>query len=128
MFENKSTGRCCPLDIYPPLSLVILGSGFSARPWQPLPIFPFLAALPETSQQSFSIANPKVQGHRIERSWSKGVGICVLGALQGINALVRLESLHQILKKRIPSRFLDINERTLQMGAELAETAEVQTH
>ncbi|MEF8823245.1 MAG: hypothetical protein V5B78_03210 [Desulfohalobiaceae bacterium] len=69
-----------------------------------------------------------MQGHRIERSWSKGVGICVLGALQGINALVRLESLHQILKKRIPSRFLDINERTLQMGAELAETAEVQTH
>ncbi len=54
--------------------------------------------------------------------------ICVLGALQAITGLVRLDSLQQILKKRIPSRFLDINERALQMGTELGEKAEVQTH
>jgi 2-oxoglutarate ferredoxin oxidoreductase subunit gamma len=53
--------------------------------------------------------------------------ICVLGALQSLTGLVRLDSLRQVLQKRIPSRFLDINERALQLGAELGENAEVQT-
>ncbi len=52
--------------------------------------------------------------------------ICVLGALQGITGLVRLDSLREVLKKRIPANFLEINEKALQMGAEMGERAEAQ--
>jgi 2-oxoglutarate ferredoxin oxidoreductase subunit gamma len=53
--------------------------------------------------------------------------ICVLGALQAITDLVRLDSLQQVLKKRIPASFMEINERALHLGAELGEKAEVHT-
>lgn len=53
--------------------------------------------------------------------------ICLLGALQALTGLVQLDSLNQVLKKRIPSKFLDINERALKIGAEIGQEAEVYT-
>jgi 2-oxoglutarate ferredoxin oxidoreductase subunit gamma len=53
--------------------------------------------------------------------------ICLLGALQALTGLVRLDSLQQTVAQRVPSQYLEMNEKALQLGAQLGEQAEVQT-
>lgn len=45
--------------------------------------------------------------------------ICMLGALIGITDLVKPESIKKVLKTRIPSDFLEINEKALDLGIKL---------
>jgi 2-oxoglutarate ferredoxin oxidoreductase subunit gamma len=45
--------------------------------------------------------------------------ICMLGALISITELVRAESVMKVLEKRIPSDFLDLNRKALDLGLNL---------
>jgi len=45
--------------------------------------------------------------------------ICILGTLIGITKLIGPESIIQVLNRRIPSEFLDINQRALDIGLAL---------
>jgi 2-oxoglutarate ferredoxin oxidoreductase subunit gamma len=45
--------------------------------------------------------------------------ICMLGALIGLTDLIKLESVKKVLKTRIPSDFLEINEKALDLGVRL---------
>ena len=45
--------------------------------------------------------------------------ICMLGAVLGLTELVRPESILEVLKKRIPSGFLEMNQKALELGLEL---------
>jgi len=45
--------------------------------------------------------------------------ICMLGALIKITGLVKPESIMTILEKRIPSGFIDMNRKALELGMEL---------
>ena len=45
--------------------------------------------------------------------------ICMLGAVVGMTGLVRPESIMQVLERRIPSGFLEMNRRALDLGLEL---------
>ncbi|MCF8038610.1 MAG: 2-oxoacid:acceptor oxidoreductase family protein [Desulfohalobiaceae bacterium] len=55
------------------------------------------------------------------------LNICMLGALQHLTGLVRRESLLKILQTRVPGRFFDMNKTALELGAELAASAEKYT-
>lgn len=45
--------------------------------------------------------------------------ICMLGAVVGLTGLVRPESIMQVLARRIPSGFLEMNQQALDLGLEL---------
>jgi 2-oxoglutarate ferredoxin oxidoreductase subunit gamma len=45
----------------------------------------------------------------------------MLGAVVRLTGLVKPESILDVLKKRIPSNFLDINEEALKLGMTLVE-------
>ncbi len=45
--------------------------------------------------------------------------ICMLGALVAMTGLVRGESIMEVLKARIPSSFIDINQRAVDLGMRL---------
>ena len=45
--------------------------------------------------------------------------ICMLGAVVGLTGLVRPESIMQVLSRRIPSGFLEMNQQALDLGLEL---------
>ena len=45
--------------------------------------------------------------------------ICMLGALIGITDLVKPESIKKVLKTRIPSDFLEMNQKALEIGIEM---------
>lgn len=47
--------------------------------------------------------------------------ICMLGAVIGITRLVKPESIVKVLEKRIPSSFLEMNRRALDLGLSLGE-------
>ncbi|MFZ7128107.1 MAG: 2-oxoacid:acceptor oxidoreductase family protein [Desulfobacterales bacterium] len=47
--------------------------------------------------------------------------ICMLGALVSITRVVRPESVMKVLKKRIPSGFIDINQKAVDLGMALGE-------
>ena len=47
--------------------------------------------------------------------------ICMLGALIRITELLQTESVMQVLEKRIPPDFLDMNRKALELGMDLAE-------
>ena len=47
--------------------------------------------------------------------------ICMLGALISITEVVRAESVMKVLEKRIPSDFLDMNRRAMELGMGLGE-------
>ena len=51
------------------------------------------------------------------------LNICLLGALQGLTHLVERDSLLRVVRQRVPSKFLEINEKALQLGADLGEGA-----
>ncbi len=46
--------------------------------------------------------------------------ICMLGAVLGLTELVRPESIMKVLKERIPSGFLEMNQKALELGLALA--------
>ena len=47
--------------------------------------------------------------------------ICMLGAVVGMTGLVRPQSVTKVLQSRIPSGFLEMNRKALQLGLELGE-------
>ena len=47
--------------------------------------------------------------------------ICMLGVLISITEVVRAESVMKVLEKRIPSDFLDMNRRAMELGMGLGE-------
>ncbi len=49
--------------------------------------------------------------------------ICMLGALLGISQLVSPESVMNVLKEKIPPTFVDINEKALELGLKMGESA-----
>ena len=49
--------------------------------------------------------------------------ICVLGALIGMIGLVRPEAIMKVLKTRVPNEFLGMNQKALDIGLRLAESA-----
>ena len=48
--------------------------------------------------------------------------ICMLGAVIGITRLVKPASIMKVMEKRIPSSFLDMNRRALDLGLKLGES------
>jgi len=48
--------------------------------------------------------------------------ICMLGAVIRLTDLVEPESIMKVLENRIPSDFLEMNRKALELGMELAET------
>jgi 2-oxoglutarate ferredoxin oxidoreductase subunit gamma len=48
--------------------------------------------------------------------------ICMLGAVISLTDLVEPESIMKVLESRIPSDFLEMNRKALELGMELAET------
>jgi 2-oxoglutarate ferredoxin oxidoreductase subunit gamma len=48
--------------------------------------------------------------------------ICMLGAVIGLTALVKPESIMKVLEKQIPSDFMAMNEQALQIGLRLVES------
>ena len=49
--------------------------------------------------------------------------ICMLGLLIGLTQLVRPESVMKVLKERIPAGFIEMNQKALDCGLKLAESA-----
>jgi 2-oxoglutarate ferredoxin oxidoreductase subunit gamma len=49
--------------------------------------------------------------------------ICMLGAVLGLTNLIRPESILKVLERRLPSSFLDMNRKALDIGLELARAA-----
>jgi 2-oxoglutarate ferredoxin oxidoreductase subunit gamma len=45
----------------------------------------------------------------------------MLGTLIGLTDLMRAESIMKVLEKRIPSHFLDMNRKALELGLELGQ-------
>ncbi len=48
------------------------------------------------------------------------LNICMLGAVLGFTRLVKIASVQEVLQKRVPNRFLDMNTQALNLGLELA--------
>ena len=48
------------------------------------------------------------------------LNICMLGAVMGFTRLVQVKSIKDVLQKRVPNRFLDMNHQALNLGLELA--------
>ena len=48
------------------------------------------------------------------------LNICMLGAVLGFTRLVKIASVKEVLQKRVPNRFLDMNNQALNLGLELA--------
>ena len=48
--------------------------------------------------------------------------ICMLGAVVGLTDLVQPASIMNVLEKRIPSGFLEMNRSALQLGLELGKS------
>ena len=47
--------------------------------------------------------------------------ICMLGAVVGLTELVKPESIMKVLEQRIPSGFIEMNRRALELGLELGQ-------
>ena len=50
--------------------------------------------------------------------------ICMLGAVVALTELVKPASIMSVLKERIPSGFIDMNRKALQLGIDLSERVE----
>jgi 2-oxoglutarate ferredoxin oxidoreductase subunit gamma len=48
--------------------------------------------------------------------------ICVLGSLIGLTGIVRPESLLQMVEKRVPADFIEMNKKALELGLELSRS------
>lgn len=51
--------------------------------------------------------------------------VAVLGVLVGLTGVVKAESVHRVLERRVPARFLEQNMQAIDIGLELARTARV---
>ena len=51
------------------------------------------------------------------------LNICVLGALIGLAGIVKENSLKKVMRNRLRPEFLDMNQRALQLGIDLAKDA-----
>jgi len=51
------------------------------------------------------------------------LNICVLGALVGLTGIVKENSLKKVMRNRLRPEFLDMNQRALQLGIDLAKDA-----
>ena len=51
------------------------------------------------------------------------LNICMLGALQSLTHVVKLESLLEVIKNRVPSQFVNMNKQALDLGVELAQAS-----
>ena len=49
--------------------------------------------------------------------------ICMLGTIIGLTDLIQPESIMKTLETRIPSGFLDMNRKALELGLELGKNA-----
>jgi 2-oxoglutarate ferredoxin oxidoreductase subunit gamma len=47
--------------------------------------------------------------------------ICMLGAVIGLTHIVRTDSIIKVLEAKIPSGFLEINKKALEIGLKLGE-------
>lgn len=75
---------------------------------------------------------PKVDARQISLSMYKAVmenigkpvvfNICMLGALICLTKLIKTESLMDILAKRVPNDFLEMNQQALELGMKLVES------
>jgi 2-oxoglutarate ferredoxin oxidoreductase subunit gamma len=50
--------------------------------------------------------------------------ICMLGALIALTGLVKPDSIMKVLESRVPSEFLEMNQKALQLGMDLGRRAE----
>ena len=48
--------------------------------------------------------------------------ICMLGAMLGLTRIVKPESIMKVLETKVPSDFLDMNRKALNIGMRLAES------
>jgi 2-oxoglutarate ferredoxin oxidoreductase subunit gamma len=79
----------------------------------------------------FVIQQRKVDAHQVEVGIYKAVmeeigrpivlNICMLGALLGLEEVVKPESLMKVLKDRVPRDFLDMNVQALELGIRLTQ-------
>ncbi len=51
--------------------------------------------------------------------------ICMLGALIGITKLIKPESILKVLETTIPSGFMEMNRKALDMGLKMGEASEL---
>ena len=51
--------------------------------------------------------------------------ICMLGVVISLTALVKSESIMKVLENRIPSSFLEMNRKALNLGVKLAEDVKI---
>ena len=82
------------------------------------------------SDSRFVKPNGKMDAHQVQLPMYKTVmdeigkpivfNICMLGALVQLTGLVQPESIMKVLKNRIPSGFIDINRKALDLGIALA--------
>jgi 2-oxoglutarate ferredoxin oxidoreductase subunit gamma len=49
--------------------------------------------------------------------------ICMLGALIGVSELIKPESILKVLETIIPSDFMEMNKKALNLGLEMGQTA-----
>ncbi len=47
------------------------------------------------------------------------LNICMLGALLALNPVVQMDSVLQVLRQRVPERFIEMNHQALQLGQDL---------
>ena len=50
--------------------------------------------------------------------------ICMLGAVVGLTGIVKPESVMKVLEDRIPSGFININQKALELGLEMGQSIE----
>jgi 2-oxoglutarate ferredoxin oxidoreductase subunit gamma len=53
------------------------------------------------------------------------LNICMLGAVIGLTQIVKTDSIMKVLETKIPSGFLDMNKKALDLGLQLAEASAV---
>ncbi|MFP4629179.1 MAG: 2-oxoacid:acceptor oxidoreductase family protein [Desulfohalobiaceae bacterium] len=75
----------------------------------------------QADARQFSLPMHKSVHNKIGKSVV--LNICMLGALLGLNPVVGLESVLEVLKQRVPERFVQLNQQALELGQELARSA-----
>ena len=53
------------------------------------------------------------------------LNICMLGAVIGLTQIVKTDSIMKVLETKIPSGFLDMNKKALDLGLQLAEASTI---
>jgi 2-oxoglutarate ferredoxin oxidoreductase subunit gamma len=79
----------------------------------------------------FAKQEPKIDAHQVELPMYESVmdrigkpivfNICMLGAFLGLTGLVKVKSILRVLEDKIPTDFLKMNRKALEIGLQLAE-------